>query len=139
MSRKRAITTFLSQKFMITRLSIAFEDFLGSSIAPQDMPPCDRQDSQFFKFYLRKHQIATFLAKHWEWGILCSYLWKNCQFSTQEQINSRILRKATTSLIVWFRQIAQKKITLILDHLNRIRKYFTQTRIVTFVTNSTSA
>ena len=39
MSRKRAITTFLSQKSMITRLSIAFEDFLGSSIAPQVMPP----------------------------------------------------------------------------------------------------
>ena len=27
-------------QFMITRLSIAFEDFLGSSIAPQVMPPC---------------------------------------------------------------------------------------------------
>ena len=39
MSRKRAITTFLSRKFMITRLSIAFEDFLGSSIASQVMPP----------------------------------------------------------------------------------------------------
>ena len=39
MSRKRAITTFLSRKFMITRSSIAFEDFLGSSIAPQVMPP----------------------------------------------------------------------------------------------------
>ena len=39
MSRKRAITTFLSQKSMITRLSIAFEDFLGSSIAPQVVPP----------------------------------------------------------------------------------------------------
>ena len=36
--RKRAITTFLSQKFMITRLLIAFEDLLGSSIAPQVMP-----------------------------------------------------------------------------------------------------
>ena len=40
LSRKRAITTFLSRKSMITRLSIAFEDFLGSSIAPQVMPPC---------------------------------------------------------------------------------------------------
>ena len=40
MSRKRAITPFLSRKFMITRSSIAFEDFLGSSIAPQVMPPC---------------------------------------------------------------------------------------------------
>ena len=40
MSQKRAITTFLSRKSMITRLSIAFEDFLGSPIAPQVMPPC---------------------------------------------------------------------------------------------------
>ena len=40
LSQKRAITTFLSRKFMITRLSIAFEDFLGSSIASQVMPPC---------------------------------------------------------------------------------------------------
>ena len=39
LSRKRAFTTFLSQKFMITRSSITFEDFLGSSIAPQVMPP----------------------------------------------------------------------------------------------------
>ena len=39
LSRKRAITPFLSRKFMITRSSIAFEDFLGSSIAPQVMPP----------------------------------------------------------------------------------------------------
>ena len=39
LSRKRAITTFLSRKFIITRSSIAFEDFLGSSIAPQVMPP----------------------------------------------------------------------------------------------------
>ena len=39
LSRKRAITTFLSRKFMITRSSIALKDFLGSSIAPQVMPP----------------------------------------------------------------------------------------------------
>ena len=39
MSRKRAITTFLLGKFMITRSSIPFQDFLGSSIAPQVMPP----------------------------------------------------------------------------------------------------
>ena len=39
MSRKRAITTFLSRKSMITRLSIASEDFLGSLIASQVMPP----------------------------------------------------------------------------------------------------
>ena len=38
LSQKRAITTFLLRKFMITRLLIAFEDLLGSSIAPQVMP-----------------------------------------------------------------------------------------------------
>ena len=38
--QKRAITMFLPPKFMITRSSIAFEDFVGSSIAPQVMPPC---------------------------------------------------------------------------------------------------
>ena len=31
-----------SSYLVITRLLIAFEDFLGSSIAPQVMPPCDR-------------------------------------------------------------------------------------------------
>ena len=40
MSQKHAITTFLSRTSMIMRLLIAFEDFLGSSIAPQVMPPC---------------------------------------------------------------------------------------------------
>ena len=39
LSRKCAITTFLLRKFMITQPSIAFEDFQGSSIAPQVMPP----------------------------------------------------------------------------------------------------
>ena len=42
LSRKRAITTFLSRKFMITRSSIAYEDFLGSSIVSQVMPPCQQ-------------------------------------------------------------------------------------------------
>ena len=37
LSRKRAITTFLSQKFMIMQLLMAFEGLLGSSIAPQVM------------------------------------------------------------------------------------------------------
>ena len=40
MSQKCAITAFLSQKIMITRLSIAFEDLLGSSIASQVMTHC---------------------------------------------------------------------------------------------------
>ena len=38
MSRKHVITAFLLRTFMITRLSIAFEDLLGSSIAPQVLP-----------------------------------------------------------------------------------------------------
>ena len=40
LSQKRAITTFLSRKFIITRSLIALEDFLDSSITPQGMPPC---------------------------------------------------------------------------------------------------
>ena len=40
LSRKRSVTAFLSQKFTITRSSIAFEDLLASSIAPQVMPHC---------------------------------------------------------------------------------------------------
>ena len=39
MSRKHVISAFLSQKIMITCLSIVFEDLLASSIAPQFMPP----------------------------------------------------------------------------------------------------
>ena len=37
--KKRVDTAFLSKKFMITRSSLAFEDLLASSIAPQAMPP----------------------------------------------------------------------------------------------------
>ena len=47
LSQKRAITTFLLRKFMITRLSIALEDFLGSSIASQVMPPCSGAKKMF--------------------------------------------------------------------------------------------
>ena len=36
----RAELTFLSRTFMITRISIAFEDLLASSIAPQGLPHC---------------------------------------------------------------------------------------------------
>ena len=39
LSRKHAVTAFLSRKFMITRSLIAFEDLLASSIAPQVAPP----------------------------------------------------------------------------------------------------
>ena len=47
--RKRAIMTFLSRKFVITRSSIAFEDFLGSSIAPQVMPPWSTYEKRFWQ------------------------------------------------------------------------------------------
>ena len=60
LSRKRAITTFLSRKFMITRLSIALEDFLGSSIASQVMPPCFIPISTMHGILfcmLKKHEI----------------------------------------------------------------------------------
>ena len=53
MSQKRAITTFLSRKFMITPSSIAFEDFRGSSIAPQVMPPWGG------RIYVTRHQPTT--------------------------------------------------------------------------------
>ena len=57
MSRKRAITTFLSRKSMITRLSIAFKDFLGSSISPQVMPPWFevKQKLSLLNYFNRKH------------------------------------------------------------------------------------
>ena len=62
LSRKRAITTFLSQKFMITRSSIPFEDFLGSSIAPQVMPPwC--QVVPFLSFSSLRADFCQLLAR----------------------------------------------------------------------------
>ena len=57
--RKRAITIFLSRKFMITRSSIAFEDFLGSLITPKVMPPWYTH-----KFIYSIHPIANHPAKH---------------------------------------------------------------------------
>ena len=57
MSRKRAITTFLPRKFMITRLSIAFEDFLGSSIASQVMPPCFKYCPPFHLYNFNNKKI----------------------------------------------------------------------------------
>ena len=53
LSQKRAIRTFLSRKFTILRSSIAFEDFLGSSIATQVMPPLvDDGDDDLSYHYL---------------------------------------------------------------------------------------
>ena len=40
---------------MITRSSIAFEDFVGSSIAPQVMPPCYMANSKVDKLKTRNH------------------------------------------------------------------------------------
>ena len=49
------LRNFLSRKFRITHLSIAFEDLLGSSIAPQVMPQTLALDSRFVK-----HIVLTF-------------------------------------------------------------------------------
>ena len=35
-----ALTACVRRKFMITRISIVFENLLASSIAPQVVPPC---------------------------------------------------------------------------------------------------
>ena len=56
----------LSRKFMITRSSIAFVDFLGSSIAPQVMPPCHQHilfsGKQFFSSDYVEKAGETFLV-----------------------------------------------------------------------------
>ena len=66
MSRKRAITTFLSRKFMITRSSIAFEDFLGSSIAPQVMPPCSGKEQPVLEKWT-KSRLSQWLRRLTSW------------------------------------------------------------------------
>ena len=63
LSEKRVITTFLSRKLMIMRLSIAFEDVVGSSIAPQVMPPCER-------VLLPSPMFIQFLGR-WRWLCVC--------------------------------------------------------------------
>ena len=50
---------FFSRKFMITRLSIAFEDFPGSSIASQVMPPCGKIHSKLPIFRVKSVKIYT--------------------------------------------------------------------------------
>ena len=45
---------------MTTRSSIAFEDFLGSSIAPQVMPPC--QEMKLIHFFVANNVDAKKLA-----------------------------------------------------------------------------
>ena len=64
---KRTITTFLSRKLMITRLSIAFEDFPGSSIASQVMPPC-LDESNYSKISERKWMKVIILKFQRERG-----------------------------------------------------------------------
>ena len=63
LSRKRAITTFLSQKFMITRLSIALEDFLGSSIQrPARFWFLENSQEFFFIFTSRSRSRAVSIS-----------------------------------------------------------------------------
>ena len=64
--RKHTITTFLSRKSMITRLSIAFEDFLGSSIAPQVMPPW-----MSLSFTSRVCTLRLLECWHFDWLLSC--------------------------------------------------------------------
>jgi len=49
---------------MITRSSIAFEDFLGSSIVPQVMPPCSRltklQVLRLYQLYKMDHEMFDY-------------------------------------------------------------------------------
>ena len=69
--RKRAIMTFLSRKFMITRLSIAFEDLLGSSIASQVMPPWFGISLNIFKNWLPNHiSLHMIVSIYASWIIL---------------------------------------------------------------------
>ena len=89
--RKRAITTFLSRKFMITHLLIGFEDFLGSSIASQVMPPwfrypesgwrslssmlTTRDKTSYMHFlYCLKHKEVILLSGKYNHS---RYQWKN--------------------------------------------------------------
>ena len=60
LSRKRAIVTFLSRKFMITCSSIAFEDFLGLSIAPQVMPPWSNVTLTMSTYWLYIYQSLVY-------------------------------------------------------------------------------
>ena len=73
---------------MITRSSIAFKDFLGSSIAPQVMPPCDQPDckiSEFYAFSWRGRNIdednILFIGTGWDWN---REIW---EFSAQFQLS----------------------------------------------------
>ena len=78
LSRKRAITTFLSRKFKITRSSIAYEDFLGSSIASQVMPPW------LWVMYFVKYALIT-IPSRFERGATIRYsLYKQTQESLGE-------------------------------------------------------
>ena len=55
----------LSRKFMITCLSTAFEDFLGTSIAPQVMPPWSRgADSESRERNLRDRHRCVLQDRH---------------------------------------------------------------------------
>jgi len=89
---------------MITRSSIAFEDFLGSSIAPQVMPPCPPEKIAPQKVILegrRKHHFQS----------LCLVLPKNsCHgFSNYYIHMKQILFKTNLDQ----RKTAQEKIWLL--------------------------
>ena len=103
MSQKRAITTFLSRKSMIMRLLIAIEDILGSSIAPQVMPPWSEEKgkpgslifSTFKAFYciVLYQRLKTLKRERTTWVSLIFHLHcislYYCALSKTENIEKR--------------------------------------------------
>ena len=94
MSRKRAIATFLSRKFMIMRLSITFEDFPDSLIASQGHParrPPHPPDSQRIQY-----SCTVFTSSWWT----CSRL-----FKTQDDMDRGGQIIVTQFEPMWARQV----------------------------------
>ena len=94
--RKRAITTFLPQKFMITRSLIAFEDLLASSIAPQVMPTW-LSALWISLVILRRNKD---LQKWWNWGPFCR--WRTRPFS-ECPLSRQIFSRDRFRTFLWLR------------------------------------
>ena len=126
MSRKCAIASILSRKSMITRLSIAFEDFLGSSIASQVMPSCLKHNlfvaiwifvaiyTLFGRLWTEKLFFCFFLGGGWHtfrmialvpsklkekfdvWGMKRWWSWKQGKYETRSAF-ANLLSESTGS------------------------------------------
>ena len=93
---KRAITTFLSQKFMSTRSLTAFEDLLASSIAPQVMPTW-LSALWISLVILRRNKD---LQNWWNWGPFCR--WRTRPFS-ECPLSRQIFSKDRCCIFLWLR------------------------------------